>query len=474
MSWRRRPPSDFAAEIEAHLPARSRSAAGGGRPRARKRRRPPAARSATCSPPRNASTRPAAGDGPTSSLRDLGYAARTLRRSPAFTTVAALSLALGIGANTAIFSFVNALLLRPYAFPDLDALVTLGERPSAAGGPGHACGPPTRAIRSRSRDFLDLRARAGASDPRRDPAAGLHPGGTGRSRSAWPGALVSPELFALLRRTGGGRPHAAGGRSGTGKGCGRGGEPRPLAAPPGGRAGLLGRSLVLNGRPFTRRGRDAAGVQLSDRAGSSCGRRSCSAKRRRRSGRRSRSAVVGRLAPGVSLEPARAELRSIAGRLESMHPRSNAGRTFVAVLLREQQAGLTAPFLALFQGAALFVLADRLRQRRERAARARPSPAARDGPARRPGGEPRAGGSPAPHREPDALGPRRRARARPWPPLGVQRDPHERAPGHHEVGGRLEPIRLDGRALAFALAGRAPHRARHRPPPRARGGPPRP
>ncbi len=60
-------------------------------------------------------------------ISDCRYGIRQLRKNSAFTTVAVLTLALGIGANTAIFSNVNALVLRPFSLPDLDRVVALWE-----------------------------------------------------------------------------------------------------------------------------------------------------------------------------------------------------------------------------------------------------------------------------------------------------------------------------------------------------------
>ena len=62
-------------------------------------------------------------------LRDVRHSVRTLRQSPGFTAVAVLTLAIGIGANTAIFSFVDAMLLKPLPYPDADRIVRVMEKP---------------------------------------------------------------------------------------------------------------------------------------------------------------------------------------------------------------------------------------------------------------------------------------------------------------------------------------------------------
>ena len=70
------------------------------------------------------------------SLRDLRYAIRSLRRAAGFTIVATLTLALGIGTATAVFSVVHGVLIKPLPYPDSDALVAIWHRPRASNTPG--------------------------------------------------------------------------------------------------------------------------------------------------------------------------------------------------------------------------------------------------------------------------------------------------------------------------------------------------
>ncbi|MGH9817696.1 MAG: ABC transporter permease, partial [Candidatus Acidiferrales bacterium] len=90
--------------------------------------------------------------------QDVRYGLRALAKRPGFTLVAALTLALGIGANTAVFSFVNALLLRPLDVPEADRVVRL----YGAGARGQRFDvfsyPDYRDVRDRSGVFSSLAA----------------------------------------------------------------------------------------------------------------------------------------------------------------------------------------------------------------------------------------------------------------------------------------------------------------------------
>lgn len=96
--------------------------------------------------------------------QDLRYAARILRKSPAFTTVVVLTLALGIGANTAIFSIVNAVLLRPLPYANPGQLVLVPEAKPEAGISGRGMAYPTFSeLRDHNRVFSALAGLSGHS-----------------------------------------------------------------------------------------------------------------------------------------------------------------------------------------------------------------------------------------------------------------------------------------------------------------------
>src|SRR6266540_5415443 len=90
-------------------------------------------------------------------MKDLKFAFRQLLKNPGFTAVAVLTLALGIGANTAIFSIINAVLLRPLPYPQPDRLVTLWERSAERGlEQGLVSGPNFLDWREQSRAFEQM------------------------------------------------------------------------------------------------------------------------------------------------------------------------------------------------------------------------------------------------------------------------------------------------------------------------------
>ena len=93
-------------------------------------------------------------------LQDIRYGSRMLARSPGFTAVAVVTLALGIGANTLIFSVVNAAILHPLPFPDANRLVTLWATSPTIGfsGPGTLSDPEYMEWRKQNRVFSEIAA----------------------------------------------------------------------------------------------------------------------------------------------------------------------------------------------------------------------------------------------------------------------------------------------------------------------------
>ena len=156
--------------------------------------------------------------------RDLRHAARGLRRSPGVAATIIIVLAMGIGANTAMFSIVHGMLLRELPYPDADAIVRIGESYGGDAGWSPESLRTARCSRCRKKP-----SRSNNLPPtgRRVPWCGRVRRGSVTLR----GARVSPALFPLLRAA----PHVGrlvhGGRSACGRGPGRAPELRRLEHP---------------------------------------------------------------------------------------------------------------------------------------------------------------------------------------------------------------------------------------------------
>lgn len=270
---------------------------------------------------------------------DLRYALRRLIRSPGFTAVAVGTLALGIGAVVAIFSVVDAVLLAPLPYDEPDELVAVWEWNVPRDRRRNVINPGNfNAWRERSRSFDAMAALfpnrlvvAGAGDPE-EVDAGMTTANFFRVLGLEPvlGRSYTPEDLEA-----GDRPAVVTNRF----------WQRKL----GGNPAAVGRTLSFNGQSAVVVGvlppvyvALAEGMDLflpmdfsamtPDETG--------------RSGR-----AVARLAPGVEIEGARAELRAVAARLEDEYPEVNAGWSVSVVPLQEDVVGPTRPALLTLLGA---------------------------------------------------------------------------------------------------------------------------
>jgi len=260
-------------------------------------------------------------------LQDLRYGLRNLSRTPAFTAIAIATIALGIGANTAIYSVVHAVLLKRLPYPEPERLVVIAERQRLIGDMGVAW--PT---------FLDLRERVRSMAPlalfRADE---MTLAGTREPELLRVGE-VSAELFPLL----GVRPA-----------LGRvllPADDRPGAAPAlvlsdelwrsrfGGDPAVVGRVVRLDAVPHTVVGVLPRGFgffpKRADvyRAIGLHGNDEVWLDRRNHSGAR----ILARIAPGKTLDQARTELTGVMRQIEIQHPESNSGQTAAAAPLDER------------------------------------------------------------------------------------------------------------------------------------------
>jgi len=277
-----------------------------------------------------------------SALQDLRFSLRMLRKSPGFTVAAVGTLALGIGANAAMFSVVRSVLLKPLGYRDPDSLVTILHRGDSPVAPA---------------DFLDWK-RQNQSFMAMGAAAGWSASLTGWSRTEGIiGLQVTEGTMDML----GVAPLI--GRSFTPDEFQAGKEHAVLLSYGlwqrrfGGDRGVVGRNLMLSGAPYLVTGVMPRGFQFTPfwiTGAEMWSPLTLAGQATNRSAYMLR--VLARLKPGVSLAQAGSEMDGIWSQLMSQYPDTDAGNIVRVDSLKEKVVGdIRRPLLALL-GAVIFVL----------------------------------------------------------------------------------------------------------------------
>jgi putative ABC transport system permease protein len=279
-------------------------------------------------------------------VQDLRYAARMQRKNPGFTIVAVIALALGIGANTAIFSVVNTVLLRALPYKDPDRLVMVWEDASKNGYPRDT---PAAA------NFVDWRNQNTVFEG----MAAIHDDSFNLTGAGDPerldGRHVSANLFSLL----GVEPQI--GRTFTATEDQPGSNRVVLLSYAlwqrrfGGDSGIVGKPLNLNGETYTVVGVMPARFQFpssDDQIWTPIAFTAEDAANRNRHYLQ----VVARMKPGVTLEQAQTEMSTIAARLQQQYPESNTDVGAAVTSLHEHTVGDIKPALLILLGAVGLVL----------------------------------------------------------------------------------------------------------------------
>ena len=283
-------------------------------------------------------------------IQDIRYGIRMMRKSSAITTIAVLSLALGIGANTVIFSVVNAILLKSLPFNEPDRIVLAWGSDSDEGNHrSQVSATDVDDWRNHNSVFEDITTYGGWS------ATLLGDGEPERIQ----GIQVGDGYFSIMKATPMlGRAFLPEEQQ-DGKDfvivLGYGLWQRRFSGDP----NVVGQKVSLSGRPYTIVGVMPADFQplptsLVDPRGDFYRPVAEPHDEEQRASRHLRA--IARLKPGVTVEQAQAEMTTIASRIEQEHPRSNTGYGVRLVTLPEDTVGGLRPTLLMLFGAVAFVL----------------------------------------------------------------------------------------------------------------------
>jgi putative ABC transport system permease protein len=278
---------------------------------------------------------------------DLRYAVRQLRKSPGFTLTTVLTLAIGIGMNTAVFSMMDAMVLRPLAVPDLSRVVIVAEEHGRSGGDDYqqvALGN-YQDWKQQSRSFADLAIRGYAS---------MSLTGAGEATHV-EAALTSASFFEVMRT------NAFLGRVYQDHESQPGHNTVAVLSYAfwqkhfGGDRAVLGRSIDLDEQAYTIIGVLPRSMQYPSVSEVFLPLASTAQQMQNRIAHD--YLAVGRLRPGVSVHQAQEELRVIAERLAKAYPASNQGWSVrVEPLLDEINGSMTPLYYRLIMAATVFVL----------------------------------------------------------------------------------------------------------------------
>ncbi|HEU4386386.1 MAG TPA: ABC transporter permease [Blastocatellia bacterium] len=279
-------------------------------------------------------------------LQDLRYGVRLLIKSPGFTLVAGLTLSLAIGVNTAVFSIVNAVLIKPLPYQDSDRLVAVYEKRLTQGSLRNLAAPADfYTWQEENQVFESLAAYTEAH---------FNLTGDGEPERFW-GLNATRELFSVL---------------GTKPVLGRDFEPADGRGADsqvaiisyglwqrrfGGVSDIAGKTIALNGTPHTIVGVMPRGFQFPSKkidiwtltdSGPEA-----------RANRRFRYFVgIGRLKPGITLSQARSAMEQIAAGLERRFPGTNSGRSVSLFSLRDEMTRTVRPALLILLATVSLVL----------------------------------------------------------------------------------------------------------------------